>query len=164
MGHVRCTNAIDDSSTTISAVISLGNQPGASAFTRTPLRAHCAASSRVRLTTAPFDAQYDACFTGVEATSPSIDATLTIDPEPCSIIVRPTDCDSTNNPLRFTSITSRNWSGVSTSAGRVYALPALLTRTSTRPNRPAAADVRRSQSASLVTSHGITANRVSSPT
>ena len=39
------------------AVISLGNQPGAIAFTRTPLRAHCAASSRVRFTTAPFDAQ-----------------------------------------------------------------------------------------------------------
>ncbi len=45
------------SSSFIAAVISLGNQPGHSEFTRMPRRAHCRASSRLRLTTAPFEAQ-----------------------------------------------------------------------------------------------------------
>jgi amidase len=45
------------SSVSMPAVISDGNQPGQSAFTRMPLRAHCSASSRVMFTTAPLLAQ-----------------------------------------------------------------------------------------------------------
>ena len=43
-----------------SSVISLGNQPGASALTRMSLRDHWLASSRVRLSSPPFEAEYDA--------------------------------------------------------------------------------------------------------
>ena len=39
------------------SVISDMNQPGAIALTRTPFRPHWAPSSRVRLTTAPLEAQ-----------------------------------------------------------------------------------------------------------
>src|SRR4051794_18178390 len=99
---------LDCSSATISAVISLGNQPGAMALTRTPLRAHCTASSRVRFTTAPFDAQYEACLIGADATRPRMDATLMIDPLRASIMCRPTSCDTTNRPLTFTSTIERN--------------------------------------------------------
>ena len=56
MGALRLMKPSALSSSHMSLVISLGNQPGAMAFTRTPLRAHCTASSRVRFTTAPFDA------------------------------------------------------------------------------------------------------------
>ena len=45
------------SSLSMPAVISEGNQPGHSALTVIPLRAHCSASSLVRLTTAPLLAQ-----------------------------------------------------------------------------------------------------------
>ncbi len=57
IGDIWRMNAWLPSSVSIPAVISLGNHPGHSAFTRMPLRAHCRASSRVRFTTAPFDAQ-----------------------------------------------------------------------------------------------------------
>ena len=53
IGQCVFTNWMADSSLSIPAVISLGNHPGASAFTRTPLRAHWQASSRDRLMTAP---------------------------------------------------------------------------------------------------------------
>ena len=48
---------IDRSSVNMSPVISLGNQPGAIALTRTPSVAHSQARWRVRLTTPPFAAQ-----------------------------------------------------------------------------------------------------------
>ena len=49
IGQCVFTNWMAPSSVSIPAVISLGNQPGASAFTRTPLRAHWQAISRDRL-------------------------------------------------------------------------------------------------------------------
>ena len=56
MGELAWMNRWLPSSVSIPAVISDGNHPGHSAFTRTPLRAHCSASSRVRLRTAPLEA------------------------------------------------------------------------------------------------------------
>ena len=50
-------NRCDPSSPSMPAVISDGNHPGHSALTRTPLRANCSASSRVRLIIAPLLAQ-----------------------------------------------------------------------------------------------------------
>ena len=47
---------IDRSSENISSVISDWKKPGAMPLTRTPRRAHWAASSRVMFTTAPFEA------------------------------------------------------------------------------------------------------------
>jgi hypothetical protein len=154
IGQLRPTHVIDPSSANISAVNSLANQPGASAFTRTPLRAHCTASSRLKLTAAPFEAQYDACRIGADATRPSIDDTLTIDPEPLRIISRPTRWHIANIELRFTSITRRKWSTDSSSAGIGSPMPALFTSTSMRP-APAsrARATSASQSASTVTSH-----------
>jgi hypothetical protein len=56
MGVRLRIHARERSLSNISPVISVANQAGASALTRTPRRAHCAASSRVRLTRPPFDA------------------------------------------------------------------------------------------------------------
>ena len=57
MGLFCCTQFRPPSGVSMPEVISDGNQPGQRAFTRTPLRAHWSASSRVRFNTAPFDAQ-----------------------------------------------------------------------------------------------------------
>ena len=75
----------------------------------------------MRLITAPFVAEYDACLIGADATSPSIDALLTITPVPWSSMTRPASWHSTNSPLRLMSTTWRHWSIGSSSAGDWYA-------------------------------------------
>ena len=77
---MRATKSWDDWSVVIPSVISDGNQPGHSELTRTLRRASCRPSSRLRLTTAPLLAQYDACLIGADPTWPSIEATLTMLP------------------------------------------------------------------------------------
>ena len=71
----------------------------------------------MRLTTPPFEAVYDACLIGVEATSPSTEAMFTIDPWPLARSGSNASCDITNTDVRLTSTTRRNSSGGSVSAG-----------------------------------------------
>src|SRR5882757_10114806 len=56
-GHMRRSHFIAASLWNISVFISVGKNPGARQFTRTPPFAHWTASARVRLDTAPFEAE-----------------------------------------------------------------------------------------------------------
>ena len=116
--------------------MSLGNQPGAIAFTLIPCRAHFHARSRVSAMTPPFVAWYGSEFivSAGAPCRPATDAMLTILPPPFSIIVRPTACAHRKTPVRFTSTTfCQPLSGMSSGAAP-QTVPALLTRMSTRPN------------------------------
>ncbi len=63
-----------------------------------------------------------------------IDAMFTIRPAPCASITRPAACANRNTPVRLTSMTfCQPVSGIS-SGGAAQVVPALLTRTSIRPN------------------------------
>ena len=88
----------------------LSNHPGAIALTRTPREAHWLASSRVSPFTALFDATYAASGTGVEATSPNIELTLTTDPDPRSSMCSPTACVRANTASRLIRITEAKMS------------------------------------------------------
>src|SRR6478736_3407572 len=130
----------------ISAVISEVNHPGAMALTRTPLRAHCSASSRVRFTTAPFAVVYPVCLSGVEPTKPRIDAMLTMDPRWRSTMPAPASLARCHTAVRLTSSTRAKSSRLSRSIGLGSDNPALLTSTSSPPVRRSASPISRSRS------------------
>ena len=137
-------------SPTSPSVISDGNTPGASALTRIPLcRLSCDASSRVRPSSPALDATYPAIGRS-QGCSPSTLETLTM--ELPVVIRRAAACAIQYEPSRFTSMMDLKSSGASRWPARHPTTPALLTRTSTRPNARHAASASRSQSSGLVTS------------
>src|ERR1700674_3947510 len=122
----------------ISSGVSTG--PGHRALTRTPCRANCTASSRLIESTAPFDAVYPTCEVAppIKATN---EATLMTEPPPALSRCGMPYLQQRKTPLAFTACTRSQASGSvvrieSSSAGM---MPALLYRTSTFPNRFAAA-------------------------
>ncbi len=111
-----------------------GTNPVQACSTRTPLRAHCAPSSRVRLMSPPFDAAYPASGIWPTPTIPHNDATLTIEPPvPAPTIARAASRASSNGATRLTASVCANFSVVSSSAGTGSLTPALFTTTSMRP-------------------------------
>src|SRR3954447_18930734 len=115
-------------------VMSVRTYPGATALTRTPSGAHSAASDLVRWCTPALDALYAGCHCGRLTISPDIEPTLTITPAPRATIPAPKIWQQFQTPVRLTSMTSRHWASVTSSAGRWMQVPALLTRTSTGPS------------------------------
>src|SRR4051812_50090670 len=69
-------------------------------------------------------------------------------------MARPQACAIQYAPLRLTSITRRNSSGVSRVAGTAVPTPALLTSTSTLPSASTASATTRVQSSGTATSAG----------
>src|SRR4051794_38217810 len=84
---------------------------------------------------------------------PRIETTLTTAPPPASTIGGAVSRLRAKAAVRFTSSTSAKRSGVSDSTGSGVPTPALLTRTSMRPNRSSVTSTSRSLSASRTTSH-----------
>jgi hypothetical protein len=107
-------------------------QPGAIAFTRTPLPLHSVASVRTRPRYALFAPEY--ATTSGSAKIDAIDAMNTILPLPCSNIDGATARLILNAPNTCVSKTFRNSSSVVSAAGFLRWIPALLMRIVGAPN------------------------------
>src|SRR6266852_3997585 len=107
----------------------------------------------VSIVTPPFDAQYAA--RSFIATSPSTDPIFTIAPPPHFRNSGSTARDTRNGPFTFTVITRSHSSSLIPSTVDTCSVPALFTRTFSRPNRSTVPFTARSTSRARVTSHSI---------
>ena len=106
----------------------------------------------MRWWTAAFEALYAGCHCGRLTMAADIEPMLTMEPLPCSTILRPKACEQFHTPVRLVSMTSLHSAGVTSRAGRWMHVPALLTRTSTRPRESTTAPTALPTAAGSVTS------------
>src|SRR3984957_17467552 len=106
--------------------------PGQMALTRTPRGARSTDMDRVRATTAPLDAQYEAKF--AMPTTAATEPWLMIDPLPAATIERAATWEHTKVPLALTAKHRSQSSSVASITEPLLLTPALLYSTSTRPN------------------------------
>src|SRR3984957_17849902 len=105
--------------------------PGQMTLTRTPRGARATDMDRVRATTAPLDAQYEAKF--AMPTTAATDPWLMIDPAPAATIKRAATWEHTKVPLALTAKHRSQSSSVASITDPLLFTPALLYSTSTRP-------------------------------
>src|SRR5919198_1785453 len=126
------TRSVSSAFEKIGVVKSVRTKVGATAFTRMLSAAHSSASARVRFTTAPLVAWYEA-LGKMPPEKPMIEARFTIAPPPrrfmCSIALR----EQRNTAVRLRSTTACHSSRLSSVALLRLARPALFTRISMPP-------------------------------
>src|SRR5919198_5664802 len=126
------TRSVSSAFEKIGVVKSVRTKVGATALTRMLSAAHSSASARVRFTTAPLVAWYEA-LGKMPPEKPMIEARFTIAPPPRRFRYGMAVREHRNTAGRFRSTTACHSSRVSSVAGLRLARPALFTRISTPP-------------------------------
>ena len=113
----------------------MSTYPGDSAFTRTPREAHSKASDLVIATSPALEALYATCCCGtLTMCAPDIEAMVTIRPDCCSSITRPTRWQVRKTPVRLTPMVRCQTARIISSAGVGSSdSPAAATSPSIRP-------------------------------
>src|SRR3954465_7975904 len=140
------------------AQMAVRTPPGWMELTRMPSPATSSATALLKSRTAPLLAQYALAW--AEPTRPLAEETFTIEPPPVLRIARTPSRVRRKPPSRLTAMTRRHSASVVSSSGLAKEMPALLTRTSSRPN---ASSTRRSAPAHEASSLTSWRRKIASP-